>query len=67
MPRSWLSVVCAVVSSGGWRRTVGRVQTEADLVARAGDRRRVQAAMRRVNAALEELTRIAPVCARPRR
>ena len=35
--------------------TASRVELEADLVARAGDRRRVQAAMRRVNAALEAL------------
>lgn len=35
--------------------TASRVELEADLVARAGDRRRVQAAMRRVNAALERL------------
>jgi single-strand DNA-binding protein len=35
--------------------TASRVEVEADLVARAGDRRRVRAAVRRVHAALETL------------
>lgn len=35
--------------------TASRVELEADVVARAGDRRRVRAALRRVNAALEGL------------
>jgi len=35
--------------------TASRVEVEADVVARATDRRRVRAAMRKVNAALEPL------------
>jgi single-strand DNA-binding protein len=35
--------------------TASRVELEADVVARAGDRRRVRAAMRKVTAALETL------------
>ena len=35
--------------------TASRVELEADVVARAGDRRRVRAALRRVNATLEGL------------
>jgi single-strand DNA-binding protein len=35
--------------------TASRVELEADVVARAGDRRRVRAAMRKVNAVLEPL------------
>jgi single-strand DNA-binding protein len=35
--------------------TASRVEIEADVVARASDRRRVRAALRRVNAALERL------------
>jgi single-strand DNA-binding protein len=35
--------------------TASRVELEADMVARASDRRRVRAAMRKVNAALETL------------
>jgi single-strand DNA-binding protein len=67
-PAAWVEALepgAEVVVVGRVRRrffraggaTASRVELEAELVARAGDRRRVQAALRRANAALEVLER----------
>ena len=65
-PPAWLvalDVGAEVVAVGSVRRrffragaaTASRVEVEAAFVARAGDRRRIEAAMRRVRTALEAL------------
>ena len=54
-PRSSWWAASAGGSSGPRARTASRVELEADVVARAGDRRRVNAAIRRVSTALEVL------------